>query len=295
MNDPLSVSVIGPGALGQAIIDLVLRHPGFNLRSVWGRTKSANYFTESSDHKVKTNLLFPSKDSDLGRLIIISVPDNQIKTVAQQLSEAGISWKNRYVIHLSGSLDSSILEPLATKGAHIGSLHPLQTFTRGDTADRFDDIWFTMQGNDAIISILDKLIAPCSGQRKILSSSQKSAMHLAAVFASNYLVALMDVVENITKDSDISDGLKMLEPIVQQTVHNINSKGSKKSLSGPVARGDTSTIEKHLEQLEKNPRYLKLYCQLGLLASDIAKESGQLDKPRFDIIRDIFESASNNQ
>lgn len=294
MNDSLSVSVIGPGALGQAIIDLVLNHPGFNIRSVWGRKKSENYFFKAPDHKVQANQLFPSKDTDLGRLIIISIPDNQIKTVVEQLSEAGISWKNRYVIHLSGSLDSSILEPLASKGAHIGSLHPLQTFTRGDKADKFDGIWFTMQGSDAIISILDKLIAPFGGQRKILSSSQKSAMHLAAVFASNYLVALMDVVENITKDSDINDGLSMLEPIVRQTVRNINSKGSKKSLSGPVARGDISTIEKHLKQLENNPGYQKLYCQLGLQASEIAKESGQIEKSRFDTIREIFESVSNN-
>jgi len=292
MNDPLSVSVIGPGALGQAMIDLVRRHPGFNIRSVWGRTQSENYFFRTSDHKVQANQLFPSKDSDLGRLIIISIPDDQIKTLAERLSEAGISWNNRYVIHLSGSMDSSILEPLATKGAHIGSLHPLQTFTRGDTADKFEGIWFTMQGNDAIISILDQLIASCDGQRKILSSSQKSAMHLAAVFASNYLVALMDVVENITKDSDINDGLKMLEPIVQQTVRNINSKGSKKSLSGPVARGDTSTIEKHLEQLEKNPGYQKLYCQLGLQASEIANESGQIEKSKFDTIRELFETVS---
>lgn len=295
MNDPLSVSVIGPGALGQAIIDLVLRHSGFDLRSVWGRTESTNYFLETSGNKVQANLLFPSKDTDLGHLIIISVPDDQIKNVAQRLSETGVSWKKRYVIHLSGSLDSSILEPLANSGAQIGSLHPLQTFTKGDKAERFDKIWFTMQGDDAIISILDQLIAPCGGQRKILSSTQKSAMHLAAVFASNYLVALMDVVENITIDSDISDGLNMLEPIVHQTVKNINSKGSKKSLSGPVARGDTTTIKKHLEQLKKNPGHQKLYCQLGLQASEIAKESGQLKKPKFDIIRDIFESVSNNQ
>ena len=56
-----------------------------------------------------------------------------------------------------------------------------------------------MQGDESIFPVLRDLIEPVGGQFKIFSSSQKSAMHLAAVFASNYLVTLMDVADQITE------------------------------------------------------------------------------------------------
>ena len=293
MKEPVSVSVIGPGALGSAMIDLVSRHSGFALRSVWGRTLDNCYIIGKDGEKDLPGRNLPSEEADLGEVIIVSVPDDQIAKITAHLSESGISWNSRKIIHLSGSLDSSVLRPLANRGALTGSLHPLQTFTRGDTAERFDGIWFSMQGDDQIFPVLRKLIEPFGGQARILTSSQKSAMHLAAVFASNYLVSLMEVVTKITEKNGIEDGFNMLEPIVQQTLQNVISKGSEQSLSGPVARGDQSTIEKHLNQLEDNPEYYRLYCQLGKIAVTIAEESGQLDGTHSNTIRNVFESGLN--
>jgi len=293
MSNPVSVSVIGPGALGSAIIDLVFRNSGFLLHTVWGRTSSDCYRIDESGKKQPVSRGFPTLDKDIGRLLIISVPDDQISKVANNLSQTDINWSSRQVIHLSGSLDNTILQPLSGKGATTGSLHPLQTFTRGDTADRFHGIWFSLQGDESIFPVLRDLIKPTGGHSKVFSSSQKSAMHLAAVFASNYLVALMDVADQIAGEEGINDGLKILEPIVQQTLDNIYSKGSKQSLSGPVARGDRSTIEKHLNQLQENPGQLRLYCELGLIASNIAEEAGRLSETRSKIIRDILKSGLN--
>jgi len=293
MKKPVSASVIGPGALGSAMIDLVSRHSGFTLRSVWGRRSDHSHIIDKTGNKQRPDRKFPYQESDLGQFVIISVPDDQITRVTKRLSEADISWNSRQIIHLSGSIDSSVLKPLANSGALTGSLHPLQTFTRGDTADRFDGIWFSMQGDNQIFPMLKKLIEPFGGRARILSSSQKSAMHLAAVFASNYLVSLMDVVTKITDKNGIDDGFGMLEPIVQQTLQNIISKGSVQSLSGPVARGDLFTIEKHLKQLEENPEYYRLYCQLGKIAATIAKESGQLNETHSTAVRKVFESGLN--
>lgn len=290
MSNPVSVSVIGPGALGSAMIDLVSGHPGYSIHSIWGRTLPDCYRVEPSGKEQPANRKFPTLDEDLGQLVIISVPDDQISKITNRLSQSEINWSSRQVIHLSGSLDHTILQPLAAGGAATGSLHPLQTFTRGDEAERFRGIWFTMQGSKSMFPVLRKLIEPVDGQAKVLSSSQKSAMHLAAVFASNYLVALMDVADKIADESNVDEGLNMLQPIVQQTLKNIYSKGSKQSLSGPVARGDRSTIENHLKQLKENPDLFRLYCDLGLIASNIAEESGQLHVKRSKIIREIFDS-----
>lgn len=294
MSNPVRVSVIGPGALGSAMIDLVSGHYGFKIQTVWGRSPSDCYRVDDNGRKLPVGYGFPKNNSDLGRLVIISVPDDQISKIANHLSQTDVNWSSREVIHLSGSLDSKILRPLADSGATIASLHPLQTFTKGDSAQRFQGIWFSMQGDESIFPVLRDLIEPVGGQFKIFSSSQKSAMHLAAVFASNYLVTLMDVADQIAEKSNISDGLKILEPIVQQSLSNIKSKGPNNSLSGPVARGDQSTIKKHLGQLSNNPEHFRLYCQLGLNALNIAEESQQLDKACSKIIRDVFEKALQN-
>ena len=224
MSDTVSVSVIGPGALGSAMIDLVKSHSHFNLHSVWGSSVKQSFTIDLFGNQTEPDHKFPSESQDLGRLTIISVPDDQISDVSEKLSQTGISWHNRFVIHLSGSLDTAVLNILEEEGATIGSLHPLQTFTRGDKADRFNGIWYSGQGNDDMISLLRTLIEPTGGHLRKLSSSQKSAMHLAAVFASNYLVSLMEVVDQITTDNEIDDGLEMLEPIVSQTFENINVK-----------------------------------------------------------------------
>ena len=289
MSERVSVSVIGPGALGSAMIDLVNSHTHFNLQSVWGSSVEQSFKIDSLGNKTEPDQEFPSQSHDLGRLTIISVPDDQISAVSQKLSQTDISWDEKFVIHLSGSHDSTALKDLEIEGATIGSLHPLQTFKSGDGADRFNGIWFSGQGSDNILSLLTTLIEPTGGHLRKLSSSQKSAMHLAAVFASNYLVSLMEIVDQITSENNIDDGLEMLEPIVRQTFENIISNKPVGSLSGPVARGDLSTIEKHLEQLQNNSDQLKLYCQMGLIASDIALKSGQLDETQAHAVRSLLE------
>lgn len=291
MKLPISVSVIGPGALGSAMIDLVSRHPEFLLYSVWGRSQSDSYFADTeSKKKQPADHLKPSHDDDLGELILLAVPDDRLIYLAGQLSEADIKWNQRSVIHLSGSLDSTVLKPLKDRGALTASMHPLQTFTRGDGADRFNGIWFSLQGDDNLFPLLNQLVKPFNARTKVLTSTQKSAMHLAAVFASNYLVSLMDVVDQITKEEGINDGLEMLQPIIHQTFENIIEKGPKQSLSGPVARGDLTTIAAHQKRLENNSDHFNLYRNLGVIATQIAQTSGQLNEEASRKVRNLLVS-----
>lgn len=275
MSQLTSVSVIGPGSLGTAIIDLIVAHSNFSLTSVWGRKSTDSYFFLPGGDKRSAKKAFPSDEPDLGELIIISVPDNKISKIAHRLTDVPISWNQRSVVHTSGSLDSSVLSPLADAGAKTASMHPLQTFTKGDSYERFKNIWVSLQGDESLFPVLRSLVEPFGAYTRVLDSEQKSAMHLSAVFASNYLVSLMKIVEEIANDSGIDDGLEMLEPIIRQTLENISERGPDHSLSGPVARGDTQTIQKHLNQLKSSPNKEQLYRRLGMIAADIAgKKSG---------------------
>lgn len=293
MPQSRSVSVIGPGALGSAIINLIEAHSHFNVISVWGRHPSDSYVVLPDGEKKLSNKSFPTEESDLGELVIICVPDNKISTIARRLTDSALSWSNRSVIHTSGSLDCSVLQPLAASGAKTAAMHPLQTFTRGDSRERFKHIWISVQGDESLFPMLASLMEPFGATTRELDAEQKSAMHLSAVFASNYLVALMKVVDEIAKENGVNDGLEMLGPIIRQTMENITNRGPDHSLSGPVARGDTETIKKHLNQLKSYPNLEKLYRRLGMVASDIASEKTDSPNIGIDDVKKVLRKGLN--
>lgn len=296
MSKFTTVSVFGNGALGGALIDLVRKTDLFVLHSIWGSKTSDNkiYSPQSGKPEVSSSE-FPEKPGDLGKLIFLAVPDDAISNVAHRLSEIEMDWSHRAVVHLSGSKSAEVLAPVSDYGAKVASMHPLQTFTRGDNADRFSNIWFTLQGDESVFPVLNNLIDLAGAHSNIMSAGQKSAMHLAAVFASNYLVSLMYVAEEITEKHGIENGLEMMEPIVDQTIKNIFSKGAVQSLSGPVARGDSQTIQHHLSALKTNMDQSRLYRYLGEAAVDIALKSGQIDKQKARQIRETLKSGRDGR
>ncbi len=278
MNTATTVSVIGPGALGGALINLLVKHPErFSLYSVWGRTKKDSYLLTGTNRK-PADTSFPKKKNDLGNLILITVPDDQIAPIAVRLSNLSLDWNHHAVVHFSGNHSSDLLASLSDKGAAVASMHPLQTFTKGDDATRFKDIWFTIEGSEVIFPKLELLAKKAGAFCRIMNPDQKKAMHLAAVFASNYLVSLMSAVEKITVSNDIDRGVEMMRPLIRQTLDNIFQKGVDDSLSGPIIRGDKSTLREHLKLLDQKADLQLLYKHLGIQALQIAEQSGRLEK-----------------
>jgi len=288
MGNTVTVSVFGPGALGSALIDFTLNHTDeFRLHSVWGRPESDCYLFSESE-KLPANKSFPQEENELGELIFLSVPDDKIAPIAGRLSHLSLNWGNRKVAHFSGSHSSDLLQPLSVKGASVASMHPLQTFTKGDAARRFENIWFTLEGDKKLFPVLERFIHKAGAKSKRMNPEQKKVMHLAAVFASNYLVSLMNAAEKITRENEIENGIEMLQPLIRQTLNNILNKGVEKSLSGPILRGDQSTIRSHLKLMDNQPDLRQLYKHLGIQASQIASNSGRLDEKVSESIKKIL-------
>jgi len=293
MDKRTTVSLFGPGALGGAIIDLIPRLKEYRLHSVWGRSAEECLIYSETAEPIPADKPFPESSSDLGSLILIAVPDGEIAPLARKLASQNVQWNNRSVVHLSGSQPADSLSELKDCGARTATLHPLQTFTRGDDYRRFEGIWFTLQGDESLFPELEHMIKQAGAQSVQMTAKQKSGMHLAAVFASNYLVALMRVVEQITQENNIENGLNLLQPIIQQTIQNIFEKGPQHSLSGPVARGDLSTLSAHLQALNSNPELETLYRQLGKKACHLAIKSGQLNEESAEKVMNLFNATGD--
>lgn len=280
-----SFTLIGTGALGGALADLLDKQSCF-IRSAYsssgGTIKSAVGHSGKSDHS------YPANESESGDVIFICVPDDMITVVAKQLSSTDIDWSNKSVVHCSGNLFSDELKELAEKGAQIASMHPLQTFRRGDQADRFDGIFISLEGRRELCDELAAFINNLGAKPLRVQKEQKQILHIAAVFASNYVVAILHEAEDLLKRNGIENSLKPLEPLVRQTIENSLNTGPTESLSGPVARGDTESVRKHLYAIAEDAESLNLYRVLGNKTVGIAREKGAASKEKLDEIERLF-------
>ena len=286
MNKPTSVTVIGTGAVGSALLNF-FRENDFVIRSEWNN-QSGKIFKDSLSEPVSKNRSLPQTDDETGGLIFITTPDDEISKVVARLTQQSINWKERLVIHCSGNLTSKELEVLKVRGAQTASMHPIQTFKKGDSKDRFDRIYISLEGDDELCNRLEKLVIKMNAKPVRLNREQKRSLHIAAVFSSNYMVALLNLVGNYLNEQGLDEGLSLLEPLIRQTITNIFEKGTVQSLTGPISRGDYDSVQKHLQSLKNDDNIASLYKMLGREALNIAEKREEISESRISKLREIL-------
>jgi predicted short-subunit dehydrogenase-like oxidoreductase (DUF2520 family) len=116
-----------------------------------------------------------------------------------------------------------------------------------------------------------------------LKAGDKVLYHAAAVIACNYLVTLVKLATDLWQTFSIpsDQATRALLPLIRGTVHNIDTVGLPQCLTGPIARGDTGTIQKHLAALEQRaPAIASAYRELGLQTIPIALAKGKIDEEK---------------
>lgn len=291
MTKKPAITIFGTGAVGSALQDF-FESEKFRIQSVWNRTEGF-LFDETTQSLKTQSSTFPNTEAHLGDWIFISTPDDQISTVSEKLSELSVNWTSKLVIHNSGSLSSSECKSLADKGAKTVSMHPIQTFKKGDGKSAFQGIYISLEGDEEGRVILKPIVKAMQANLLLFTPEQKQVMHASAVFASNYLVALLNSAEQLLVKYEIEDGLDILKPLISQTIQNIFNKGVQKSLTGPILRGDSNTISSHLNLLSKHKQTEELYKLLGLEALSITRTTGKLDEHKLNLIENLLRSQSS--
>ncbi len=116
--------------------------------------------------------------------------------------------------------------------------------------DNWTGIWCTFEGTSLAKVEAHKICDALEAKLLPVNYEQKEAVHLAAVFASNYTVALLGAAEKILHSQGLDR--KIMIPLINRVQENFASKPSKNILSGPLQRGDTDTVSSHLELLSKS-------------------------------------------
>lgn len=207
-------------------------------------------------------------------LYLLGCPDKALEACCAQLALAKVLRTGDIVFHCSGAISSAVLRPLAEQGAWIASVHPMKSFAQPKQAVlSFRPTYCGVEGDLAALEVLNTLFESIGGFSFKLAAEHKTLYHAASVFASNYLVALHSVSLRALAQAGVEEtlALKILQPIVQETVANVFNLGPVAALTGPIARGDAAVVAKQLAALQANQALdAELYRLLGLEALALA-------------------------
>jgi len=285
-----SVSLIGPGRLGIALA-MALKSAGYQIVSLVGRNrqklrKTAKLLDVSCQLLVAKEL----EKGRFGDLIIVSVPDDQIATVAGDLARIK---GNRHptVLHTSGALSSKVFASLAANGWHTGSIHPLASVSDPVTgAEALRNAYWCIEGDAVAIRVAKQVVRDLGARSFSLKSEDKPLYHAAAVMTSGNATALFDVALEMLERCGISRrrGQKMLVPLLESNTLNLSRSAPEDALTGTFARGDLATVRMHLSALKGKDldEALQLYRLLGKRSIELVKK--KIDSETADEIDRLF-------
>jgi len=186
----------------------------------------------------------PLADADL---VLLAVPDAAIHDVAQRVPIGP------WVAHVSGATPLGALDPHTRRF----SVHPLQTLTRDRGPEQLDGAWAAVTAEDDEAREMARWLADKLGLHPFdLADADKPLYHAGAAMASNFLVTLHHAAARLLEKTDAPP--EALAPLMTRTIENGFV------LTGPIARGDWSTVEAHLRALEERaPDLVPLYRALA--------------------------------
>ncbi len=277
---------IGAGTVGTALA-VRLSSKGYQVVAVSSRSQTS---AQSLAQAVSGCQVFNNNQgvADTAELVFITTPDDAIAPVASQ-----IQWHTgQSVVHCSGADSTDILEPARKSGAQVGVFHPLQTFASVRQAiDNIPGSTFAVEAELPLLNTLKDMAAALDGHWVELKASDKVLYHAAAVIACNYMVTLVKLATDLWQTFSVppQQATQALLPLLRGTINNIDAVGIPQCLTGPIARGDTGTIKKHLDALQKSaPSLLSTYRELGLQTIPVALAKGRINQHQAQELQDIL-------
>lgn|SRR5699024_3127261 len=284
-----SMTIIGLGALGKALARSFKKY-NIPLKSVFNRS-AEGLGSDFVNQDIIVGSPLPKSSKQLGKIVFITVPDDAIENIAQSLSMLSKDLSDTTFVHCSGNESADILVSLKHCGAHIASMHPLQTFNDDSGPEAFKEIYLSLQGDSETHMDLKRIARQLGGEPIVINSEQKAYLHASAVMASNYLMTLFDDATQVPVLSgmDKNNVKEMMQPLVMKTIKNIIDKPYDSVMSGPIARADTGTIKRHLALLSEEPPLKQEYCQMGQRTISKALRIGVISESNAKRLRKVFD------
>lgn len=274
-----TISIVGSGRLGTALARALFLS-GYEIEAVVARrTARARRAAALLGRKTQPLAATDLHTLPASQVVFICTPDDDIEAIATRMA---MSYKGpvrgRTVLHTSGALSSSeVLKPLAAKGFHTGSLHPLVSVSDPLVgASNLLGAFYCIEGDAAASRAARSIVKDLKGNGFHIPSRHKPLYHAAAVMASGHVVALFSLATEMLTHCglDSKTARRVLLPLLESTVANLSASNSAQALTGTFARGDLATMQRHLAALSgKNfADALVAYKLLGRQSLKLAQE-----------------------
>ncbi|MGC3945977.1 MAG: DUF2520 domain-containing protein [Chryseolinea sp.] len=243
------VAFIGSGNLAWHLA-AALDNTEYAVREVYSRNPAhAEQLVERLyEAEVKATLDFSTSNCGI---FILAVTDDALQDIVREI----VLPEDCVLLHTSGSQPLEVLRYAATP--KIGVLYPLQTFTRDVDVDLSEVPLFVEAANPETADVLMDMANALSDNVVKLTSPERLALHLAAVFASNFTNHMLYMAQEIMKENSLS--YDWLKPLIATMITKSLRVGPENAQTGPARRGDFETLDRHMQLLQDDEPAAELY------------------------------------
>lgn len=232
------VRIVGPGRAGTSLA-WALTDAGWDVAPTLGRGDDLAGAAAAVD------------------VLVLATPDGALRQVARTVRPEATT----VVAHLSGARGLDVLAPHPRRAA----VHPLVALPTPEIGSRrLVGAWFAVTGDERA----SDMVAALRGRSFAVADGDRATYHAAAVIASNHLVALLGQVERLA--AQVGVPFEAYLDLAEDTLANVRALGPGAALTGPAARGDESTIRRHVRALLVDER--KAYRALADAARRLAAD-----------------------
>lgn len=274
------VNIIGCGGAAGSLARLWLQADSIEIGHVCNRSM------ESSRNAVANTGAGASAESiaDMAPAAywMIGTNDHQIEHVASVLASTHPDLEGTLVFHLAGRFGLDVLAPLEKNGAKLAALHPVRSLTHNRlTLEDFKDTACVAEGDDVALRMLQPLVSSIGGIWMPVSSVNRGLYHAALSVVSNVTKAVAWKSQKWLRDAGLprETASVLTHQLLYSTMQDLLRFGARGSITGPIVRGDTSTVEAHLAELRHSqPEDVEVYQVFIRTVMELAQERGDLDE-----------------
>jgi predicted short-subunit dehydrogenase-like oxidoreductase (DUF2520 family) len=267
-----SLNIVGAGHVGRALGRVFAARGVFAVQDVLTRSapsaQAAVAFIGAGRALDEMAALRPAQ------AWMLAVSDDRIQAVAAALART-CAVNGAVVFHCSGAKASDELAPLRDAGAFVASVHPVRSFADPDgVAAAFEGTFCGVEGDAPALALLVPAFEAAGARIVPIDAAAKTVYHAASVFASNYLVTVLDAALRAYQAAGIPEPVarELARPLASETLANVLRLGAGRALSGPIARGDAMTVARQQAAVDAwDAATGRLYAALADATWDLAR------------------------
>lgn len=229
----MNVLVVGRGRVGNGLVAALVASPDIDV--------------DASGRKLSPKVVARAD------AIVLAVSDSEIESAAERIAPHLSG--HAVVVHCAGARGIDALRACAAEGAAVGVMHPLVSFPSKRRHPPVRNATFTVHGDRRAIAVSRRIATAC-GARTVVASPGDAAYHAAAALTANGAAALafasVAILERVGFGRRAAE--RAIGGLLQTVGHNVQTLGVPDALTGPVARGEPTTIRKHRNALRRASR-----------------------------------------